>query len=118
VSAERIPRDTPPKLARWGEIAITKTQKQKRTPISNCEPLPNHVLPLARFGAPPTRHVVAAWCGPTTMMLTREVGVGAPSNTTRRFSRHLLVAATAKAHYRPGTFHSRHIGVSKGKLHN
>jgi hypothetical protein len=26
---------------------------------------------------------------------------------------HLLVAG--KAHHRPGTFHSRHIGVSKGK---
>jgi hypothetical protein len=29
---------------------------------------------------------------------------------------HLLVAG--KAHHRPGTFHSRHIGASKGKLHS
>jgi hypothetical protein len=28
---------------------------------------------------------------------------------------HLLVAG--KAHHRSGTFHSRHIGVIKGKLH-
>jgi hypothetical protein len=28
---------------------------------------------------------------------------------------HLLVAG--KAHHRSGTFHCRHIGVSKGKLH-
>jgi hypothetical protein len=38
-------------------------------------------------------------------MLAREVG--APNNTTRRFSMHLLVAA--KAHHRSGAFHSRHI---------
>jgi hypothetical protein len=48
VSAERIPRDKPPDLARWGEIA-TKTQKLR--PALSCEPLPNHVLPLAHFGA-------------------------------------------------------------------
>jgi hypothetical protein len=30
-------------------------------------------------------------------------------------SMHLLVAG--KAHHKSGTFHSRHIGVSKGKLH-
>jgi hypothetical protein len=34
VSAERIPRGTPPNLARRGEIA-TKTQKPR--PICNCE---------------------------------------------------------------------------------
>jgi hypothetical protein len=55
----------------------------------------------------------ACWFGPITMVLAREVG--AQSNTTRRFSMHLLVAA--KAHHRPGALHSRHIGVIKGKLH-
>jgi hypothetical protein len=49
-----------PPLARRREIA-TKTQKLR--PISNCDALPNHVLPLTRFGAPPT-YVAAAWCGP------------------------------------------------------
>jgi hypothetical protein len=48
VSTERIPRDTPPHLARRGEIA---TKAQKLRPALSCEPLPNHVLPLAHFGA-------------------------------------------------------------------
>ena len=48
VSAERIPRGKPPDLARRAEIA-TKTQKLR--PALSCEPLPNHVLPLAHFGA-------------------------------------------------------------------
>jgi hypothetical protein len=38
----------PPHLARQGEIA-TKTQQLR--PALSCEPLPNHVLPLAHFGA-------------------------------------------------------------------
>jgi hypothetical protein len=53
--AGRIPRGKPPDLARRGEIA-TKTQKLR--PALSClttqrswEPLPNHVLPLAHFGA-------------------------------------------------------------------
>jgi hypothetical protein len=45
---ERIPRDNPPNSARRGELA-TKTQKLR--PALSCEPLPNHVLPLAHFGA-------------------------------------------------------------------
>jgi hypothetical protein len=48
VSAWRTPRGTPPDLARRGEIS-TKTQKLR--PALPCEPLPNHVLPLAHFGA-------------------------------------------------------------------
>jgi hypothetical protein len=108
VPAGHIPQSSPPNLARRGEIA---TKPQKIRPTSNCDALPNHVLPLARFGASPTC-VAAAWCGPITIMLAREVG--APNNTTRRPSMNLLVAA--KAHHRPGTFHSRHIGVSKGKF--
>ena len=47
-STERIPWDKPPNLARRGEI-VTKTQKLR--PALPCEPLPNHVLPLAHFGA-------------------------------------------------------------------
>jgi len=43
-----LPRDKPPVLARRGEI-VTKTQKLR--PALSCEPLPNHVLPLAHFGA-------------------------------------------------------------------
>jgi hypothetical protein len=68
-SALRNPRATPPHLARRGEIA-TKTQELR--PISNCATLPNHVLPLARFGASApayvtaARHETAAWCGPIT----------------------------------------------------
>jgi hypothetical protein len=49
VPTKRLPRDKPPNLARRGEIA-TKTQKQLR-PALSCEPLPNHVLLLAHFGA-------------------------------------------------------------------
>jgi hypothetical protein len=48
VSAERIPRGKPPNLARRDEV-VTKTQKLR--PALSCEPLPNHVLPLAHFGA-------------------------------------------------------------------
>jgi hypothetical protein len=48
VSAERIPRGKAPNLAQRGEIA-TKTQKLR--PALSCESLPNHVLPLAHFGA-------------------------------------------------------------------
>jgi hypothetical protein len=48
VPTERIPRDKPPNLARRGEIA-PKTQKLR--PALSCGPLPNHVLPLAHFGA-------------------------------------------------------------------
>jgi hypothetical protein len=46
-------------------------------------------------------------------MLASEVR--APNNTTRRSTWHVLAAG--KAYHRPGTFHSRHIEVSKGKLH-
>jgi hypothetical protein len=57
-----------------GEIGLaTKTQKLR--PISNCDSLlDHHVLPLAHFGAPPPTYVPAAWCGPITIMLPREVG--------------------------------------------
>jgi hypothetical protein len=41
VSAERIPRGKPPNLAQMGEIVLALS----------CEPLPNHVLPLAHFVA-------------------------------------------------------------------
>jgi hypothetical protein len=47
-SAWRIPRGTHPNLARRGEL-VTKTQELR--PALSCEPLPNHVLPLAHFGA-------------------------------------------------------------------
>jgi hypothetical protein len=50
----------------------------------------------------PPACVTTAWCGPTTMVLAREVG--ALNNATWRFTMHLLVAG--KAHHRPGTFHS------------
>jgi hypothetical protein len=56
-------------LARRGEIA-TKTQKLRSALPVNTQP--NHVLPLVHFGA--TSDVTAAWCGPTTIMLAREVG--------------------------------------------
>jgi hypothetical protein len=46
--AERIPRGKPPDLVRRGEI-VTKTQELR--PALSGEPLPNHVLPLAHFGA-------------------------------------------------------------------
>jgi hypothetical protein len=62
----------PPNLARRREIA-TKTKTQELRPISNCDALPNHVLPLARFGAPPT-YVSAARCGPIAIVLAREAG--------------------------------------------
>jgi hypothetical protein len=48
VPTERIPRGKPPNLARRGEI-VTKTQELR--PALSCEPLPNHMLPLAHFGA-------------------------------------------------------------------
>jgi hypothetical protein len=48
LSAGRIPRGTPPNLARRGEIA-TKTQKLR--PALSVNTQPNHVLPLAHFGA-------------------------------------------------------------------
>jgi hypothetical protein len=48
VPTERIPRNKLPNLARRGEI-VTNTQKLR--PALSCEPLPNHVLPLAHFGA-------------------------------------------------------------------
>jgi hypothetical protein len=47
------------------------------------------------------------------MVLAREVR--APIIAICRFTMHLLVAG--KAHHRSDTSHSRHIGVSKGKLH-
>jgi hypothetical protein len=56
--------------------------------------------------------VTAAWCGPIAIVLAREVE--ALINTTWGFTLHMLVAG--KANHRPGTFHSRHIGVGKGKL--
>jgi hypothetical protein len=37
-----------PQLGAAGEIA-TKTQEQELRPALSCEPLPNHVLPLAHF---------------------------------------------------------------------
>ena len=71
MSAERIPRGKPPNLARRGEIA-TKTQKLR--PALSCEPLPNHVLPLAHFGAISDVCNGGVACGPITIMLAREVG--------------------------------------------
>jgi hypothetical protein len=94
VLAQRIPQDTPPHLVRRGEIEIATNQdthrKQRRRPTPNCDTLPNHVLPLARFGAPPA-YVTAAWCGPTTLMLAREVG--GPNNAIRRPSMYLCLVA-------------------------
>jgi hypothetical protein len=63
----RAPPAGQPNLARRGEIA---TKTQKLTPIFNCETLPKHVHPLARFGAPPT-YVTAAWCEPIAIILAR-----------------------------------------------
>jgi hypothetical protein len=63
VATERIPRDKPPDLARRGEICqlplwfyICNSHQDTETQTStffslSCEPLPNHVLPLAHFGA-------------------------------------------------------------------
>jgi hypothetical protein len=48
VSTERIPRGTPPNLARRGEI-VTKTQELR--PALSVNTQPSHVLPLAHFGA-------------------------------------------------------------------
>jgi hypothetical protein len=48
VPSERIPRGTPPNLARRGEIA-TKTQELR--PALSVNTQPDHVLPLAHFGA-------------------------------------------------------------------
>jgi hypothetical protein len=48
VSAGRIPRDHTP--ARRGEARYLATKTQKPRIISNCDTLPNYVLPLARFG--------------------------------------------------------------------
>jgi hypothetical protein len=48
VPTERIPRGTPPNLAWQGEIA-TKTQELR--PALSVNTQPNHVLPLAHFGA-------------------------------------------------------------------
>jgi hypothetical protein len=85
VSAGRIPRGTPPNLPLRGEV-LTKAQELR--PISNCNTLLNHVLPLARFVVSPV-YVAAAWCGPTTIMLAREVE--ALNNAIRRPTAHLLV---------------------------
>jgi hypothetical protein len=52
-SAERIPRGTHPNVARRGEIA-TKTKKLRPALSANTQP--NHVLPLAHFGAIPDVH--------------------------------------------------------------
>jgi hypothetical protein len=79
------------------------------------------VLPLAHFGATSDVFALtaAAWCGTITIM-----GAGEGSRSTQQYDlkahhaslvMHLLVAG--KAHHRSGTFHSRHIGVSKGRLH-
>ena len=56
VSTERIPRGKPPNLERRGEI-VTKTKTQELRPALSCGPLPNHVLPLAHFGATYLRRV-------------------------------------------------------------
>jgi hypothetical protein len=98
-------------LARRGEIATNQdTDPDQLFPVNPCRTMCSR-WPTSEL--PPTC-VTAAWCGPTTIMLAREVG--APSSTTwRRPAVHLLVAG--KAHHRPGTFDSRHIRVSKGKLH-
>jgi hypothetical protein len=107
-------RGTNPPTWRAGGIA-TKTQKLR--PALSCEPLPNHVLPLAYFGAISDVYdsgVVRTDHHGAGERRGREVG--APNITTWRFTMHMLVAG--KAHHRSGyTFHSRHIGVSKGGLH-
>jgi hypothetical protein len=63
VPTERIPRDKPPNLARRGEIKSAsyascrsgsippRHRNSDQHFLTSCEPLPNHVLPLAHFGA-------------------------------------------------------------------
>ena len=51
-------------------------------------PIQAKAIPLARFGVPPA-YVTAAWCGPTTLVLAREVG--APSNKIRRPGMYMCV---------------------------
>jgi hypothetical protein len=78
LSTERIPRGTSPHLARRGEV-VTKTQKLR--PALSVNTQPNHVLPLAHFGA--TSGVCdggAAWCGPIAMVLA-----GERSGSTQQF---------------------------------
>jgi hypothetical protein len=59
------PGGNAPQLGAAGRDSHQGTYKLR--PISNCDALPSHVVPLlARFGAPPT-YVTAAWCGPITI---------------------------------------------------
>jgi hypothetical protein len=66
-------RDQPGASDRGGRPPTWRGGALKPRPISNSDTLPNHALPLARFGSPPM-YVAAAWCGPITTMPAREVG--------------------------------------------
>jgi hypothetical protein len=68
------------RLARRGEI-VTKAQKLR--PALPCEPLPNHVLPLAHFGATSDVYDSGVWCGPMPIMVL--AGAGERSGSTQHY---------------------------------
>jgi hypothetical protein len=110
----------------YGWCETTRSARHDRRPLlyqpspaTSAFGMPNHVLPLSHFGASPT-YVTAAWCGPTTMVLAREERRGSTQQYDPK-AQHASVGGgcclkpiTDQA---PSAFHSRHIGVSKGKLH-
>ena len=87
---------------------------QKLRPALSCEPLPNHVLPLAHFGA------ISGVCD-GGMVRNDHHNAGERSKwkhpTLRPEGPPCICWWLVKPDHRSDTFHSRRIGVSKGKLH-
>jgi hypothetical protein len=102
-------------LKRRGEQIVTKTKTQELRPALPVNTQPNHVLPLAHFGA--ISDVCDGGAVRTDHHNAGERSVGALNNTTWGPTMHMLVV-DGKAHHRSGNFHSRHIGVNQGKLFN
>jgi hypothetical protein len=117
VSTGRIPRGAPPgpQLGAAGRDSHQGTGTQTSTfceypaePRAPAGPLPSELPPTC---------VTAAWCGPITMVLAREASRSTQKYDLKAHHPPCICWWLAKPDHRSGTFHSRRIGVSKGKLH-
>jgi hypothetical protein len=90
------PAGKPPQLGAAGrdskQIKKRPRNSDQHFPVNPCRTMCSR-WPTSEL--PPTC-VTAAWCGPITMVLAREVG--APNNTTWRPTMHLLVAGSQARH--------------------
>jgi hypothetical protein len=92
----------------------TKTQELR--PALSVNTQPNHVLPLAHFGAISGVCDGAAWCGPITIIMLAREGSGSIQQYDLKVH-HAPVGALLKPITGQAPPTAAPIGVSKGNLH-